>query len=514
MDYITLIWSYLPAWLWVILFTIFLLAIVGIYDLLQRKNPILHNFPVIGHLRYLGIQLGPELRQYIVANNREEQPFNRREREWIETSSKGENNYFGFGTDDFIYGTGYPIISHAIFPYGERSFAESIKEHNFDIPSAKVIGESHNRKNPYRPRSIINISAMSFGALSSKAISALNIGAKLAHCYHNTGEGGFSPYHKLGAEVIMQIGTGYFGCRAINGKFDINKLVSIVENYPQVKAFEIKLSQGAKPGKGGVLPGKKVTKEIAEIRGVRSGVDCISPNSHNAFTNLKELIELIELVAKETGLPVGIKSAIGKKDFWIELANEMKATGKGPDYIVVDGGEGGTGAAPLTFADHVSLPFKHGFARVYTAFQEAEMTEKVVFIGSAKLGFPDRAITAFSMGVDLINIAREAMMAIGCIQSQKCHTDNCPAGVATQKKRLSTGFHSQLFGEKLARYLQSFRKEVLALTHAAGYWHPSQFTSEDVEIHTAIGEFEAISKVHGYKKDTINIPYDIYKNLR
>lgn len=285
------------------------------------------------------------------------------------------------------------------------------------IPCLKVIGEFHNRKKPFRPPSVVNISAMSYGSLGKNAVSALNKGAMMAHCYQNTGEGGISPYHKLGGDVVWQIGTGYFGARDEKGNFSLDVFTQKIKENPQVRMIEIKLSQGAKPGKGGILPGKKVTRQIANIRGVPLGQDCVSPNAHSEFGTVNELIDFIERLHSASGLPVGIKSAIGEIHFWNELAERMKQTGKGPDFITIDGGEGGTGAAPLAFADHVSLPFKVGFARVYQVFQKEKLSERMAWIGSGKLGFPDRAIVAFAMGCDLINIAREAMMSIGCIQA-------------------------------------------------------------------------------------------------
>ncbi|MGZ3709391.1 MAG: glutamate synthase-related protein, partial [Bdellovibrionota bacterium] len=350
----------------------------------------------------------------------------------------------------------------------------------------------------FRPSSIVNISAMSFGALSAHAIQALNKGAKIAGVMHNTGEGGLSPHHKQGADVIYQIGTGKFGCRDLEGNFSLERLLETVNGYPQIRGIELKLSQGAKPGKGGVLPGKKVTPEIAAIRGVRPWHDCISPNSHKEFNDVRSMIRFIDSIAKATGLPVGVKSAVGNQEFWRELAIEMRSMGKGPDWITIDGGEGGTGAAPLTFVDHVSMPFKIGFTRVFKTFAEEKMTDKVVWIGSGKLGFPDRTIIAMALGCDMVNIAREAMLSIGCIQAQKCHTDRCPAGVTTQDPALQKGLVPEVQALRFARFCQSLRNEILAVTHACGYEHPSQFTMRDIELSAGPATFKTLEELFGY----------------
>jgi glutamate synthase domain-containing protein 2 len=476
------------------------LAVAGLFvrdAFFQRHQAIIHNFPVVGHLRYLMEQIGPELRQYWVANDKEEQPFNRSERSWVYASAKGQNNTFGFGTSEMIYGTGYPIIKHVAFPFPD-SQATHLGGDKTALPCLKVMGETHRRRRPFRPKSVINVSAMSFGSLGKNAITSINHGVREAAAYHNTGEGGVSPHHEQGADLIWQLGTGYFGARGPDGSFSLDVLADKVEANPNIRAIEIKLSQGAKPGKGGILPGAKVTDEIAKIRGIPVGQDCISPNAHTEFSNEDELIDFIERIAERTGLPVGIKSAVGHTDFWQSLASKMKDRNEGPDYIQIDGGEGGTGAAPLTFSDHVSLPWKIAFARVFQIFQDLGMEEGIVWIGSGKLGFPDRAVVAFAMGADLICVAREAMMAIGCIQAQKCHTGHCPAGVATHDTWLQKGLDIEVKAIRMTRYLQTFRKELVSLSHAAGYQHPGQFTAEDVEFSTGVNRFSTLAEVIGY----------------
>ena len=467
----------IPWWAWLLI----VLGLIALRDVLQRKHTISHNFPVIGHIRYMLESIGPELRQYLVANNREELPFNRIERGWIYASAKKENNYEGFGTDRDIYAYHHLFINNAMIPYKIGKDHPNKTDKSF-LPCAKVMGAYNKRKRPFRPGSVINISAMSFGSLSAKAVESLNIGAHKAHAYHNTGEGGLSPYHCKGADVVFHFGTGYFGVRDPDGTFSMEKMKQLVADNPHVRAIEVKLSQGAKPGKGGVLPGKKITKEIADIRGVEIGKDVLSPPTHSAFSTVPELLDFVEDIAQNTGLPVGIKAAIGKLDQWKELAREMKERGTGPDFITIDGGEGGTGAAPPSFADHVSLPWIYGFADLYKLFQTAGLTERIVFVGSGKLGFPAKAAMAFSMGVDVINVAREAMMSIGCIQAQICHTNRCPSGVATQSKWLQRGIDVPLKSDRLDQYFKTFKKELIEITHASGYEHPCQFTMEDVEL--------------------------------
>ncbi len=491
--------STLSWWVWLLV----VLLIIALRDILQRKHTIQHNFPLVGHIRYLFESIGPEIRQYFVANNREELPFNRIERGWIYASAKKENNYEGFGTDRDIYAHHHIFINNAMMPYKLPEGHPNKSDHCF-LPSAKVIGAYNKRKRPYRPASIINISAMSFGSLSAKAVESLNKGVKMADAYHNTGEGGLSPYHSNGGDVVFHFGTGYFGVRAADGGFSLEKMVKLVEDNPFIRAIEVKLSQGAKPGKGGVLPGKKITKEIAEIRGVEVGKDVLSPPTHKAFSNVPEMVDFIEAIAEATGLPVGIKAAIGKLDQWEELAEIMKSTGKGPDFISVDGGEGGTGAAPPSFADHVSLPWVYGFGDLYKLFKEKGLSDRIFWIGSGKLGFPAKAAMAFAMGVDAINVAREAMLSIGCIQAQICHTNKCPSGVATQSKWLQNGIDPTLKSVRLAQYFKTFRKELLEITHASGYEHPCQFTMNDIEVNVDDHNLsKEMSSTYNYEKTKV-----------
>ncbi len=497
--------SSIPIWLIVI---VALLLILALRDIFQNKHTIQHNFPIVGHLRYMIEKVGPEFRQYIVANNREELPFNRQQRSWIYASAKKQNNYQGFGSDQDMLLPGYVFIKPELLglklPMNHpHSIYNTNHKNHFTLPVAKVIGEYHCRRRPFRPKSIINISAMSYGSLSAKAIESLNKGSLQFGNYHNTGEGGLSPYHKFGADVVFNMGTAYFGVRDSEGKFNLAKLVALCKEYPIIRMIEVKLSQGAKPGKGGLLPASKITAEIAAIRHVPLGVDVVSPPYHSAFSGVEGLLAFIEEIADATGLPVGIKSAVGKTDMWEKLAALMSSTCKGPDFITIDGGEGGTGAAPPAFADHVALPFVQGFSRVYKIFQEHNLNDKITFIASGKLGLPAQAIMAFAMGADVINVAREAMLSIGCIQAQICHTNRCPTGITTNNKWLEAGIDPALKSVRFSNYIRTFTKEVIEITHAAGYEHPSQFTTNDIEISIGENKTVTLGNHYGYQKTIV-----------
>ena len=469
---------------------------VAARDLTQKQHALKRNFPVIGNLRFLLEKVGPELRQYIVTNNDDERPFSRDQRRWVYASAKLENNYFGFGTDnDLENRSGYPIIKQRTFSDVAPTSRAHSGEHT-SLPAAKIVGGPRGRTKAFRPESIVNISGMSFGALSKNAIMALNEGAKLAGCMHNTGEGSLSPYHRRGGDLVFQIGTAYFGCRDEHGHFDLARLKDLVASAP-VRMIEIKISQGAKPGLGGMLPGAKVTQEIADIRGIKAGADCASPSRHEAFRDVDSMLDFVELVASETGLPVGIKSAVGNMDFWDDLVAAMSPE-RMVDFVNIDGGEGGTGAAPLVFADSVAFPFRVGFAKVYKRFAEAGLCEDVTFIGAGKLGLPDNALVAFALGCDMVNVGREAMLAIGCIQAQKCHTDECPTGVATQNAWLMHGLDPTLKAARCANYVKTLRRDLLKVSEAVGVAHPALITADDIDLIDGLLSSRPLRDVYGY----------------
>jgi glutamate synthase (ferredoxin) len=478
------------------------LAGVAVHDLTQKRHAILRNYPLIGHLRFELEKFGPELRQYIVTSNDEERPFSRDQRRWIYASAKGENSYFGFGTDNDIENTdGYPVIKHRTFA-GPGAMTGRHAEEGVPLPMAKVVGAARGRRYAVRPASVVNISGMSFGALSAHAIEALNRGAALAGCLQNTGEGGLSPYHRNGGDLVFQIGTSYFGCRDEHGRFDLARLKDLVASAP-VRAIEIKLSQGAKPGLGGMLPAAKVSREIAEIRGIPVGQDCASPSRHQVFGDVDSMLDFVELVATETGLPVGIKSAVGNLEFWDELVAQMEGIhgpgGRGVDFVNVDGGEGGTGAAPLVFADSVAYPFRLAFAEVYKRFARAGLTDDVVFIGGGKLGLTESAVVGFALGLDGVQVGREAMLAVGCIQAQRCHTDRCPTGVATQDAWLQRGLDPELKSTRAANYVVALRRDLLKVSEAIGVGHPGLVGADDVDVVDGLRSTQTVREVYGYE---------------
>jgi len=487
-------------WGWVLVAVGVVLAVVVVYDLTQREHALLRNFPIIGHLRYLLEGIGPELRQYIVVDNDAEKPFSRDQRRWVYSASKQTNTYFGFGTDnDLEASSSYIIVKQSAFPLPEPHLGESGYDDLFSVPAAKVFGASRGRTRAYRPSSIVNVSSMSFGSLGSKAVEALNRGAALADCYQGTGEGGISPHHGFGGDLVWQIGTGYFGCRDPQGRFELSQFNDLVAAHPEVRMIELKLSQGAKPGLGGLLPGVKVTPEIAAMRGIPEGVDCWSPTRHTAFHGPDSLLDFVELLATESGLPVGIKSAVGQLDLFRDVASLMATSSRGIDFVTIDGGEGGTGAGPLVFADHVAFPFKVGFAQVYKVFAEAGLDHDVAFVGSGKLGLPENALLAFALGCDAVNVGREAMLAIGCIQAQRCHTGRCPTGVATNSPWRQRGLDPAVKSTRAASYLVQVRKELLQLSRACGVAHPALVTMDHLAFVDDRFNAQSAAEVFGYE---------------
>jgi glutamate synthase domain-containing protein 2 len=441
------------------------LSVLGVFDLRQTKSSVLRNYPVIGHLRFMLEKIRPEIRQYFLESDNEATPFSRSQRSLAYARAKGETDKRPFGTQVDQNATGHEWLNHSMAP-------SLIASHDFRL----TIG-GPGCTQPYEA-SVFNISAMSFGALSANAIQALNAGAKRGGFAHDTGEGSISAYHRLhGGDLIWEIGSGYFGCRDENGHFSPDRFKANALD-PQVKMVEIKLSQGAKPGHGGVLPGPKVTPEIAAARGVIVGQDCVSPAAHSAFSTPIEMMHfIVRLRELSGGKPVGFKLCIGHPWEWFAIVKAMLATGITPDFIVVDGAEGGTGAAPLEFTDHVGAPLQEGLRLVHNTLVGVNLRDRI------KIGCAGKVISAFdivramAIGADWCNSARGFMFALGCIQAQTCHTGQCPTGVTTQD---AVRQQALVVPDKAERVFQFHQRTLMALQEliqAAGLQHPAEITA-------------------------------------
>lgn len=454
--------------------------------MLQSKKTIRRNFPLIGRMRYLLEALGPGARQYFIENDTEGKPFNRLQRSLVYQRSKKETDSMPFGTQLNVYEPGYKWINHSIkaIPFSQVNSNPKVK-----------IGSSQCEK-PYQA-SLFNISAMSYGSLSKNAILALNSGAKQGGFYHNTGEGGLSPYHlEPGGDVVWNIGTGYFSCRDSKGKFSYEEYTKRA-TLDNVKMIEIKFSQGAKPGHGGILPKQKVTDEIAAIRLVEKGNDIISPPRHSAFSNPLELMDFIKLLRKGSGgKPIGMKICIGNKSEFLSICKAMVETKTYFDFITVDGGEGGTGAAPQEYSDHVGMPLREALAFVYDALNGFGIKEEIKIIASGKVITGFDIIKCLSIGADICNSARGMMFALGCIQALECHANTCPTGVATQDPRLTKGLVPEEKSIRVARFQHETVKSAMELMASAGLEHPDQVDRSIIS-----------ARVSGTKIETYNEMY-------
>ncbi|MHA3978519.1 FMN-binding glutamate synthase family protein [Halovulum sp. GXIMD14794] len=453
------------------------LTALGISDLIQEKHSILRNYPVVGHLRFLFESIRPEIRQYLIESDRDEAPFAREKRSLVYKRAKGVEDKHPFGTSERVYDSGYAWLTHSVMPV-------TIEDTDFRVN----IGGPECAQ-PYSA-SIYNISAMSFGALSGNAISALNNGARMGGFAHDSGEGGISRYHREGGgDLIYQIASGYFGCRDAAGRFDPRKFSDQASN-PQVKMIEVKLSQGAKPGHGGMLPASKISPEIAEARGIPMGQDCISPAAHGAFSTPVEMMRFIgQLRELSGGKPVGFKLCIGHRREFMCLVKAMLETGIAPDFIVVDGKEGGTGSAPLEFANRVGMPMLEGLAFVHNTLRGAGLRDQI------RIGAAGKIITAFdiaralALGADWCNSARGFMFALGCIQAQSCHTNKCPVGVATQDARRQRALDVGDKSTRVARFHRNTLKALGEIAGAAGLSDPGNFLPYHFMFRTKDNEF-------------------------
>ncbi|MBD79765.1 MAG: FMN-binding glutamate synthase family protein [Crocinitomicaceae bacterium] len=465
---------YVHDYFQVFLYFLVPLIILGYYDAFQRKHAILRNFPVLGHLRYIFEGISPEIQQYFIERRTDGTPLSRNQRSLIYQRSKGVKDTHPFGTEFNLMEPGFEFLAHSMFP----------KKH---VEAPRItIGGPH-CKYPYQA-SILNISAMSYGSLSCRAIEALNIGAREGGFYHNTGEGSISKFHLNGGDLVWQIGTGYFGCRTKDGRFDPEKFKQKAAT-PEVKMIEIKISQGAKPGHGGILPAEKNTKEIAMVRGVEPHTTIFSPPGHSAFIDLKGLLHFIqELRELSDGKPVGFKICVGRKDEFEALCDEMLATGIKPDFITVDGAEGGTGAAPPEFADHMGVPLERGLVFVVDTLFLKGLRQDIKIICSGKVISGASMVRYLALGADICNSARAMMLAIGCIQAQRCNNNTCPTGVATQDKELIAGLSVKNKSKRVTQYQRNTVNAAMEIVGAIGLDHP-----DDLKRHHVIKNVDSIT---------------------
>ena len=473
--------------LFVLVVGLAVLAVIIMYviDITQSRSAIRRNYPVIGRFRTLFSHLGEFFRQYFFALDREEMPFNRAERQWVDHVCEDGSDVVPFGSTR-VLDVGTPIFANGLFPKLDDEYPPK--------PDF-VIGPQTRR--PYQPGSLFNISAMSYGSLSKPAVQALSRGAALSRCFLNTGEGGVSPYHlEGGCDIVYQLGTAKFGARNSDASLNEDKLRKICEN-PNIKMVEIKLSQGAKPGKGGILPGNKVTAEIAEIRGIETGKSALSPNRHVDAGTSEELLDLIHRIREASGLPTGIKLCIGQVQPVIDLLKAIKKRGdaSAPDYIVVDGGDGGTGAAPLPLIDNTGLTVRESLPLMDDLLTEFGLRERVRLIASGKLITSADVAWAFCAGADMVNNARGFMFALGCIQALKCDKNTCPTGITTHNPRLQKGLDPANKAVRVHNYIKNVIKEVEIIAHACGVDEPRELKREHLLIVQASGRSKPFNQV-------------------
>lgn len=463
------------------------IVVIYLHDRFQTKSTLRRNYPVLARFRYLFEHMGEFFRQYFFAQDREEMPFNRAERSWVYRAAKNVDSTVAFGSSRVLTDPGTVFFLNCPFP----TLAE-------DTVTAESVTIGPYCKQPYTTNSLFNISGMSYGALSIPAVLALSKGAKMAGIWMNTGEGGLSPYHlKGGADIVFQIGTAKFGVRKKEGGFDTEKLKEVAA-HPEVKMFEIKLSQGAKPGKGGILPGAKVNKEIAEIRGLEIGKDAISPNRHPEINSVDDLLDMIDFVRSTTGKPVGFKAVVGAISFFENLfdAINMRGIESAPDFITIDSSDGGTGAAPMSLIDNMGLPLKESLPIVVDKLIEYDLRDRIKVCASGKLITPAEATWAFCAGADFVNSARGFMFALGCIQSLQCNKNTCPTGITTHNKKLQYGLNPEDKAVRVMQYAINMQKEIGILAHACGVSAPRQLKRMHARIVQANGKSVSMADLH------------------
>ncbi|ABI40419.1 ferredoxin-dependent glutamate synthase [Shewanella sp. MR-4] len=477
--------------LFLILIGLGALAVVYMYiaDKLQTKQAVRHNYPVIGRFRYLFEKQGEFFRQYFFAQDREELPFNRAERSWVYRAAKNVDRTIAFGSTRPLDSTGAIMFMNTAFPTQDEDITPILPQ---------TIGP-HCRE-PYTTKAICHISAMSFGALSRPAVTALSHGAAQAGCWLNTGEGGLSPYHlKGGCDLVFQIGTAKYGVRNEQGHLDDDKLIEIAA-HPEVKMFEIKMSQGAKPGKGGILPGIKVTEEIAKIRGIPQGHDSISPNGHIEFKNVADILDMIARVREVTGKPTGIKAVLGDVQWLEDFCDEIERRGEAsaPDFFTLDSADGGTGAAPQPLMDYVGLPLKESLPILVNILIQRGLRKRIKVIASGKLIVPSRVAWALALGADFIASARGNMFALGCIQALQCNKDTCPTGITTHNKKLQQGLNPRDKSTRVANYNHNLHHDLALIAHSCGVTEPRQLKPSHVRIVLESGLSVSLDKYYSH----------------
>ncbi len=466
---------------------VLVVIILFIIDVTQTKQAIRRNFPVIGRFRYGFEHMGEFFRQYFFALDREEMPFNRAERSWVYRAAKGVDTTVAFGSTKDLRPTGTVVFINCPYPVLEKDVAD---------PQPVTIGPYC--QSPYTTRSIFNISGMSYGAISKPAVLALSNGAREAGIWMNTGEGGLSPYHlEGGADIVFQIGTAKYGVRDEHGALSDSKLREVA-SHDQVKMFELKLSQGAKPGKGGILPGAKVTPEISEIRGIPAGSDSISPNRHPEVDSASDLLDLIGRVRDVTGKPTGFKAVVGAYGWLDELCEEINRRGPetAPDFITVDSGDGGTGAAPMPLIDNVGLVVRESLPLVVDILKKHGLRDRIKVAASGKMINPSEAAWAFCAGADFVNSARGFMFALGCIQALQCNKNTCPTGITTHNLRLQRGLDPTNKAERVKRYAQQMTKEIGVIAHSCGVREPRSLKRFHCRIVTNTGKSVPLNELY------------------
>ena len=474
---------------------VLLLVILAIDDITQTRHAVRRVFPIVGRGRYLVEKVGPELRQYIVTSDLEERPFTRSQRSWVYQTSKGVNSAIGFGTQHDVWRPG----EYHFLPSPFATLAEEAPRDPF-LP---LIGPD--RPRPYQVTSRVNVAPMSFGALSAAAVRALSHGAREAGCYVNTGEGGLAPYHlDGGCDLIFQIGPAKYGVRTPSGELDLARLQAIGA-MAEVRGVEVKLGQGAKPGKGGLLPAEKVTPEIAGIRGIPEGVASVSPNRFSEFRDVPELIDFVELIKAHVPVPVGIKMAVGDGSLVEEIARHLAQHDRGPDWISVDGAEGGTGAAPASLADHMGLPLHDAIVTVDNALRRHGVRDRVIVIAAGRIITGAHAAYAIALGADLVNVARGFMLSMGCIQALRCHTNECPTGVATQNRWRQRGLVPKEKAPRVANYARAVQEDLMTVVRSVGLRSASQLRREHVAIVVDIGRRMRASELYPYPPESMSV---------